>query len=234
MFLKLTQSSISIAILGVLLTTTGCATKTLISKDNKTYTRTTKVTLVEDTVIAFGRPAQASANLPRDSIVIAGQKNSYILTQGGAQFVSLINKLDPKNIQITRDLNFYSEKNDGYFSGTLPLSYVKLKEDLSKKDLEFFIENGAKECSSSSDERMKAQRFCFDIKLAGVVYPTANNLSSLKALSKSYQVTIYTNQQESYKSKSGMNPFEKLVLLPFAVAIDVVSLPFQAAEKIFD
>jgi hypothetical protein len=31
-----------------------------------------------------------------------------------------------------------------------------------------------------------------------------------------------------------MNPFEKLVLLPFAVAIDVVSLPFQAAEKIFD
>lgn len=234
MFLKLTQSSISIAILGVLLTTTGCATKTLISKDNKTYTRTTKVTLVEDNVIAFGRPAQASANLPRDSIVIAGQKNSYILTQGGAQFVSLINKLDPKNIQITRDLNFYSEKNDGYFSGTLPLSYVKLKEDLSKKDLEFFIENGAKECSSSSDERMKAQRFCFDIKLAGVVYPTANNLSSLKALSKSYQVTIYTNQQESYKSKSGMNPFEKLVLLPFAVAIDVVSLPFQAAEKIFD
>lgn len=234
MFLKLTQSSISIAILGVLLTTTGCATKTLISKDNKTYTRTTKVTLVEDNVIAFGRPAQASANLPRDSIVIAGQKNSYILTQGGAQFVSLINKLDPKNIQITRDLNFYSEKNDGYFSGTLPLSYVKLKEDLSKKDLEFFIENGAKECSSPSDERMKAQRFCFDIKLAGVVYPAANNLSSLKTLSKSYQVTIYTNQQESYKSKSGMNPFEKLVLLPFAVAIDVVSLPFQAAEKIFD
>jgi uncharacterized protein YceK len=67
-----------------------------------------------------------------------------------------------------------------------------------------------------------------------VVYPAANNLSSLKALSKSYQVTIYTNQQESYKSKSGMNPFEKLVLLPFAVAIDVMSLPFQAAEKIFD
>ena len=31
-----------------------------------------------------------------------------------------------------------------------------------------------------------------------------------------------------------MNHFEKLVLLPFAVAIDVVSLPFQAADKIFD
>jgi uncharacterized protein YceK len=53
-------------------------------------------------------------------------------------------------------------------------------------------------------------------------------------LSKPYQVSIYTHKQETYSSKSGMNPFEKLVLLPFAVAIDVVSLPFQAAEKIFD
>lgn len=221
-----------IALTGILLS--GCATKTLITKDHKTYNRTTKVTLVEDNVVAFGRPAQLSANLPKDSIVIAGQKNSYVLTQGGAQFFTLISKLDPKNIQITRDLSFYSEKNDGHFSGTLPLSYVKLKEDLSKKDLEFFIENGARECSSSSDERMQAQRFCFDLKLAGVVYPVANNLTSLKALSKSYQVTIYTNKQESYQSKSSLNPFEKLVLLPFAVAIDVVSLPFQAADKIFD
>ena len=95
--------------------------------------------MVEDNVVAFGQPAQAAPNLPRDSIVIAGQKNSYILTQGGSQFVSLIGKLDPKNIQITRDLTFYSEKNDGNFSGTLPLSYVKLKEDLGKKDLEFFL-----------------------------------------------------------------------------------------------
>lgn len=82
-------------------TLTGCATKTLITKDSKTYTRTERVMLVEDNVVAFGRPAQASANLPKDSIVIAGQKNTYILTQGGTQFVTLINKLDPKNIQIT-------------------------------------------------------------------------------------------------------------------------------------
>lgn len=229
---RILTTSFSVALTTLALT--GCATKTLINKDNKTYTRTTKVTLVEDNVVAFGRPAQAIANLPKDSIVIAGQKNSYILTQGGTQFVSLISKLNPKNIQITRDLNFYSEKNDGHFSGTLPLSYVKLREDLSKKDLEFFIENGAKECSTSSDQHMQAQRFCFDIKLAGVVYPAANNLSSLQALSKPYQVTIYTNKEEKYKSKYGMNPLEKLVLLPFAVAIDVVSLPFQAANKIFD
>ncbi|TCB35878.1 hypothetical protein E0H82_07835 [Acinetobacter sp. ANC 4910] len=232
MFSSPVKTIIGVGVMATLFT--GCATKTLMTKDNKTYTRSNKVTLVEDQVVAFGKPAQALNTLPANSLVIAGQKNSYILTQGGAQFVTLITKLDPKNIQMTKELSFYSEKNDGHFTGTLPLSYVKLKEDISKKDLEFFIENGAKECSTYSDERMKAQRFCFDIALAGVVYPAANNLASLKALSKPYQISIYTYQEESYKSKSGLNPFEKLVLLPFAVAIDVVSLPFQAAEKIFD
>ncbi|WP_336930008.1 hypothetical protein [Acinetobacter tandoii] len=232
MFSSPVKTIIGVGVMATLCT--GCATKTLMTKDNKTYTRSNKVTLVEDQVVAFGKPAQALNTLPANSLVIAGQKNSYILTQGGVQFVTLITKLDPKNIQMTKELSFYSEKNDGHFTGTLPLSYVKLKEDISKKDLEFFIENGAKECSTYSDERMKAQRFCFDIALAGVVYPAANNLTSLKALSKPYQISIYTYQEESYKSKSGLNPFEKLVLLPFAVAIDVVSLPFQAAEKIFD
>ena len=212
----------------------GCATTTLISKGGKTSSRTTKVTLVEDNVIAFGKPAQTLQGIPQHSLVIAGQKNSYILTEGGVQFATLINKLEPENIQITKSLNFYSANNDGRFSGKLPLSYVKLTEDISKKDLEFFIANGAEECSTSSDKRMSAQRFCFNINLSGVVFPVANNLSSLKALSKPYQVAIYTEKKESYTTKSNLNPFEKLVLLPFAVAIDVVALPFVAAEKIFD
>ncbi len=232
MFLSLAKTTISLGIIATILT--GCATSTLIKKDTQTYTRTSKVTLVEDTVVAFGKSAQTITQLPQNSLVIAGQKNSYILTQGGAQFVNLISKLEPSNIQMTKELQFFSEKNDGYFSGVLPLSYVKLQEDISKKDLAFFIANGAEECSTSSDKRMNAQRFCFNLKLAGVVYPVANNIASLKALSKPYQVTIYTNTQESYKSSSKMNPLEKLVLLPFAVAIDVISLPFQAAEKIFD
>lgn len=212
----------------------GCATSKLINKGHETSSRTIKVTLVEDSVIAFGKPAQSLQGIPQHSIVIAGQKNSYILTEGAAQFITLINKLEPNNIQITKSLSFYSANNDGRFSGKLPLSYVKLTEDISKKDLEFFIANGAEECSTSSDKRMSAQRFCFNINLSGVVFPVANNLSSLKALSKPYQVTIYTEKKESYTTKSNLNPLEKLVLLPFAVAIDVVALPFVAAEKIFD
>lgn len=88
----------------------GCATSTLIQKDNRSHTRDVKTSLVDDQVVAFGKLAQVQNHLPADSLVIAGYKNSYVLTQGGAQFVRLINKLDAKNIQMTKELTFYSEK----------------------------------------------------------------------------------------------------------------------------
>jgi len=213
---------------------TGCATTTLLDKDNGVRSKSVKTVLVEDTVLAFGKPSQAISAIPSDSIVIVGQKNSYVLTSGGARFAKVITGLDPKFIQIDKELAFYSAKNDGQFSGTLPLRYVKLAEDVTKQDREFFIENGAEECTTSSDQRLKAQRFCFNIALTGLVYPSATNSASLKALSKPYRVSIFTNEQIKDYSKAGSKAADKLMLFPFAVAFDVVTLPFQALHKIFD
>ncbi len=60
MFASPLRTIICLGVMGTLFT--GCATKTLMTKDNKTYTRTNKVTLIEDQVVAFGKPAQP---LPR-------------------------------------------------------------------------------------------------------------------------------------------------------------------------
>lgn len=226
----------------VALLTTGCATKSLLEKDGyKTSTRerTIQVPLITDTVVAFAKPARTINGLPQDSVVIAGQQNSYVLTQGGANFIHVISQLDPKHIKINQKLLFLSAKNDGHFAGNVELQYVKLKSELSNKELNFFIEQAARECSEYNDTKMDAQRFCFKFNLAGVVYPAANNLNTLQSnmtqLSKPYQVSIYTEKKEAYQTSSnGTNPLEKLVLLPFAVAIDVITLPFQAAERIFD
>ncbi|MBI0396358.1 hypothetical protein [Acinetobacter bereziniae] len=213
---------------------TGCATSTLLKKDNGVRTHSVKHVLTSDNVVAFGKPVSGLSDLPADSIVIAGQKNNYVLTQGGTRFAKVITGLDPKLIQIDRELTFYSAKNDGEFAGTLPLRYIKLSEDVTKQDREFFIENGAEECTTSSDLRLKAQRFCFNIALSGRIYPPASNIASLKALSKPYQVSIYTTEQVTDYSKAGSKTADKLVLFPFAVAFDVVTLPFQAIHKIFD
>ena len=213
---------------------TGCATSALLEKDNGVSTKKIHNTLIEDHVLAFGKPAQTITNLPQDSVMIVGEKNSYVLTQGGARFVKLISSLDAKNIQITKNLSFFSAQNDGHFSGSLPLAYVKLAEDVTKADREFFIENSAEECTTSSDQRLKAQRFCFNVQLAGVVYPAAKNSAAFKALSKPYSVSIYTQTEVKDYSKASSKTADKLMLFPFAVAFDVVTLPFQAIQKIFN
>lgn len=213
----------------------GCATKSLLEKDSGgNYTKTVKKTLVNDHVLAFGKPSVKLPNLPNDAIVIVGQKHSYVLTQGGAKFEALLTRLDPRNITLTEALNFYSANNDGSFTGHLSFKYTKLKEDVRKSDLDFFLQNGVQDCTNNSDKALGAQSFCFKIALSGLSYPAVSNQASLKTLSKAYPVTIYTTEEQAAYRRGDSDPIEKLVLFPFAVAFDVVTLPFQAIGKIFD
>ena len=217
------------------LTLSGCATHTLLSKDSGGIeTKQVKKTLVNDSVLAFGKPSMRLPNLPTDAVVIVGQKHSYVLTEGGGRFERLVTRLDPKYIKLTKPLDFYSANNDGTFTGTLSFKYTKLKDEVSNHEKNFFLQNGVQECSDYSEQKLNAQSFCFEIPLKGVSYPAVTNQASLQALSRSYPVTIYTHEQQQSYRHGNSDPVQKLVLLPFAVAFDVVTLPFQALNKIFD
>ena len=216
--------------LAMLLLSSGCATTELMeSKSSQSSRTSSKQVLVDDQLVAFGRPAQALPNMPASSVVIVGEKNSYVLTQGGPEMVNILTNLTPKNIQVDSDMTFYSPRNDGYFQGEMKMSYAKLKDEFKRSDYQFFLQNGGKECTDASDQRIGAQRFCFTVPIKGAVYPAVSNLSLIQskysALSKPYPVTIYTQSQTA--ARSGNNAAEKLVLLPFALAFDVVTFPIQ-------
>lgn len=228
-------SSLLALTLATTLTLSGCATNALIEKDSGyTKTETVNKVLVNDYVLAFGKPNLPLPNLPSDALVIVGQKHSYVLTQGGHQFQTLLTHLDPTYIKVIKPLNFYSASNDGSFTGILSLKYTCLKDDIKKSDLDLFLQNNVADCTSSSDISLNAQSFCFDIDLKGLSYPAVNNQAQLKTLSKAYPVSIYTTQTITNHQAGKNNPIETLVLFPFAVAFDVVTLPFQAIGKIFD
>lgn len=226
--------------LTTLLLSSGCATTELLDSPSSQTTRstTTKQVLVEDQLVAFGRPAQPLPNMPGNSVVIVGEKNSYVLTHGGTEMVTILTNLTPKNIRVDSDMNFYSPKNDGYFQGEMKMSYAKLKDEFKRSDYQFFLQNGGRECTDSSDQRIGAQRFCFKVPIKGAVYPAVSNLSLIQskysALSKPYPVSIYTQSQTQTTTRHGKNSGEKLVLLPFALAFDVVTLPFQVLGAIAD
>jgi hypothetical protein len=234
-----TRVSLKTAIVGAslitLLASSGCATSSLLEDNNRVDTKTTKTVLSEDQIVAFGRPAQALPKMPNATMVIVGEKNSYVLTQGGTEMVGLLTNLTQKNIQVDNDMNFYVPNNDGYFQGEMKLSYAKLKDEFKRSDYQFFLQNDGRECTSASDQRINAQRFCFSVPVKGAIYPQVSNLSLIqsnyRALTKPYTVSFYTQHQQSQVSRSGTNTAQKLVLLPFALAFDVVTFPFQLLDN---
>lgn len=221
--------------LAALLISSGCATSSLLENDKYVSSKTTKSMLSEDQIIAFGRPAQALPKTPNATMVIVGEKNSYVLSQGGTEMVNLLSNLTPKNIQVDNDMNFYVPNNDGYFQGEMKLSYAKLKDEFKRSDYQFFLQNKGRECTSASDQRINAQRFCFSVPVKGAIYPQVSNLSLIQSnyrpLTKPYTVSFYSESQQNQVSTSGANTAQKLVLLPFALAFDVITFPFQLLDQ---
>lgn len=222
------------AALTALLASAGCATSSLLEGNKYVSTKTTKTVLSEDQIVAFGRPAQTLPKMPNATMVIVGEKNSYVLSQGGTEMVSLLSNLTPKNIQVNNDMSFYVPNNDGYFQGEMKLSYVKLKDEFKRSDYQFFLQNDGRDCTSSSDQRINAQRFCFSVPVKGAIYPQVSNLSVIqsnyRALSKPYTVSFYTQTEQEQATRSGSNTAQKLVLLPFALAFDVITFPLQLLD----
>ncbi|WP_019672725.1 YidX family protein [Psychrobacter lutiphocae] len=223
-----------VSVVATMLGISSCATSELLNSGTTTSTASTKQVLVEDQLVAFGRPATALPNMPASSVVIVGEKQSYVLSQGGPEMVQLLTNLTPQNIRVENDMTFYSPNNDGHFQGEMKLSYAKLKDEFQRKDYQFFLQSGGKECTDASDARIEAQRFCFTIPIKGGVYPAVSNLSLIQqkynALTKPYPVSIYTKTETTKTSQNGTSTAGKLVLLPFALAFDVVTFPFQLLD----
>lgn len=235
--LPFVKSAVVSASVAAMIAVSGCATSSLLeSNDRQVSSKTVKQILSEDQIVAFGRPAQPIANMSNSTMVIVGEKNSYVLTQGGTEMVSLLSNLTPKNIQVDNEMSFYSPKNDGYFQGQMKLSYAKLKDEFERSDYQFFLQNGGKECTSASDQRINAQRFCFSVPIKGAIYPQVSNLNLIqakyKALTKPYTVSFYTESTQNEISGSGRSGAQKLVLLPFALAFDVVTFPVQLLDSL--
>ncbi len=113
-----------------LLVSSGCATSSLLDDNRVTTTSSSaKSILSQDQIIAFGRPATVLPKMPTASMVIVGEKNSYVLSQGGTEMVNLLTNLTAKNIQVENDMAFEVPNNDGYFQGQMKLSYAKLKDE---------------------------------------------------------------------------------------------------------
>ncbi|MCH7314928.1 hypothetical protein [Acinetobacter sp. ANC 3882] len=215
---------------------TGCASNRVIGETTRDlYTKYESghewTTLIEDEVIAFGKPSSPLPNEPTNSIIIAGKQYSYVINKGGAEFIALISQLNPAYIHISRDLNFIAPAPDSNrFRGQFRFAYTPPNGNLSEKEQALFKQYGIAPCHCID----KQNPHTFELSLEGIVYPAVSNLKSLQPLSKPYRVKI---QYLHYKSgKVQLSTKEKLAnlpLLPFTLTLDAIALPAKVLGIIY-
>lgn len=199
-----------------------CATTSSQSQQQAQAT-VAETVLVEDRLVAFGLPTQAQPDIQEHHIVMAGAKNSYVITDGGIQFLKLISQLDTLNLHIDKNLKFISPENDGHFNADFNINYVNSIDELSKKELLFLYQNDAKNCTSANDASMNAMRFCINVKLTGEVYPAATNLKDLKVdlsrFGQAYHMTVLSHSPSTQSPILQLRPdAQSFALKPFEFA----------------
>lgn len=218
---------------------TGCSTNRVIGESTRDLfsiyeSGSEWLTLVEDDVIAFGKPSTPMPNEPTDSIIVAGKKYSYLINKGGADFFNLINQLNPKYVRVSQDLSFNSpHKNSNDFYGNFRFSYITPAGELSAEETALFKKYGVMPCDCINLSQ-ETKKHIFDIKIAGKIYPVVGNLSTLKPLSKPYSVTIKTLEDKNGKRKlSTKEKFQAIPLLPLTLTIDLLVLPSKVLGAVY-
>lgn len=233
---KILNQNILMSCLLVSFFLTGCASNQIIGENTRElFTKYDSghewITLVEDDVIAFGKPSISLPNQPEDSIVIAGKKYSYFISKGGIDFIQLISQLNPQYIQISNELNFIAPaSNSNHFSGHIRFSYNPPDGKLNEKESALFKQYGVVPCDCTK----KLELHKFNLNLEGTVYPAVNNLKAIKPLSKPYHVKIqYLYDKSGKVPLSTKEKLANLPLLPFTLTFDIIALPAKVMGIIY-
>lgn len=202
-----------------------CNTADLVLDRKQTKTRFVDAILIEDQVIAFGRAAQSNNEFPQNSLIMAGQKQSYVITEGSELLQKMAERLNPQYVTQTYQFRFLSKDNDGHFTGSFPIEYVVPKHVKAEPNVQFLLQQGAEHKHDTETE----SRYLLHLNISGKVYPAVQNLKSLKSLSRPYKVEIYTQKTEDYKSREGYNfsTGQMILLTPFVLVFDIVTLPVK-------
>lgn len=202
-----------------------CNTADLVLDRKQTQTRFVDAILIEDQVIAFGRAAQNNNEFPQNSLIMAGQKQSYVITEGSELLQNVAEQLNPQYVTQSYQFRFLSKHNDGQFTGSFPIEYIVPKHAKAEPSVQFLLQQGAERTHDTETE----SRYLLHLKISGKVYPAVQNLKSLNPLSRPYNVEIYTQRAEHYKGRQGYNfsTAEMILLTPFVLVFDIVTLPIK-------
>ncbi|MEX5454960.1 hypothetical protein [Acinetobacter baumannii] len=204
----------------VCLNLSACATTLLSEALPNETTKTEKIILAKDQIIALG---QAVQNQQEQSVVFIGQDFNYLMTEGSSEFLNIIKNIPVNQRTLIIPSPLLLEMDDPtHFHGELKFQYNIPASKLSDQQKENLKNLGFKNHFMVMENQTQLLYPYAIIRFKGQIYQTSPTLKVQQTIPTPYPIAL--QQKDEITKKHPFKRVTRMALYPLAMAFDIVTV----------
>ncbi len=210
----------SILLVVVCLNLSACATTLLSEALPNETTKTEKIILAKDQIIALG---QAVQNQQEQGVVFIGQDFNYLMTEGSSEFLNIIKNIPVNQRTLIIPSPLLLEMDDPtLFHGELKFQYNIPASKLSDQQKENLKNLGFKNHFMVMENQTQLLYPYAIIRFKGQIYQTSPTLKVQQTIPTPYPIAL--QQKDEITKKHPFKRVTRMALYPLAMAFDIVTV----------
>ena len=204
----------------VCLNLSACATTLLSEALPNETTKTEKIILAKDQIIALG---QAVQNQQEQGVVFIGQDFNYLMTEGSSEFLNIIKNIPVNQRNLIIPSPLLLEMDDPtLFHGELKFQYNIPASKLSDQQKENLKNLGFKNHFMVMENQTQLLYPYAIIRFKGQIYQTSPTLKVQQTIPTPYPIAL--QQKDEITKKHPFKRVTRMALYPLAMAFDIVTV----------
>ncbi|HHP0278355.1 YidX family protein [Acinetobacter baumannii] len=204
----------------VCLNLSACATTLLSEALPNETTKTEKIILAKDQIIALG---QAVQNQQEQGVVFIGQDFNYLMTEGSSEFLNIIKNIPANQRTLIIPSPLLLEMDDPtLFHGELKFQYNIPASKLSDQQKENLKNLGFKNHFMVMENQTQLLYPYAIIRFKGQIYQTSPTLKVQQTIPTPYPIAL--QQKDEITKKHPFKRVTRMALYPLAMAFDIVTV----------
>ncbi|MFW6407536.1 hypothetical protein [Acinetobacter baumannii] len=204
----------------VCLNLSACATTLLSEALPNETTKTEKIILAKDQIIALG---QAVQNQQEQGVVFIGQDFNYLMTEGSSEFLNIIKNIPVNQRTLIIPSPLLLEMDDPtLFHGELKFQYNIPASKLSDQQKENLKNLGFKNHFMVMENQTQLLYPYAIIRFKGQIYQTSPTLKVQQTIPTPYPIAL--QQKDEITKKHPFKRVTRMALYPLAIAFDIVTV----------
>lgn len=204
----------------VCLNLSACATTLLSGALPDETTRTEKIILAKDQIIALGQTVE---NDQEQGFVFVGKDYNYLMTDGSSNLLNIIKSIPAEQRNLKTPLPLVLEMDDStHFHGEITIRYNIPTYQIDEKQKELLNTLGFKNQFMAMENQKQVFYPFTIIRFKGKIYQKADNQKIQQQLPTPYPVAL--QQKDEITKKHPFKRVTRMALYPLAMTFDVITV----------